>query len=201
MYVLSYIYACKIRHSHNTTMQASSSLKEHEKKDYNEYIKQLVNTTMQASSSSPPKEHEKKDYNEYIEQLVNTTGSDIHIQIGDEIYLIPANRENELHAIPYYKEIDIGAPYKTFSKPRYELFTPDVSDILESRKGKKTILIVSSSVADAFENHVYASDEESVNIFDMYEFSIQVPNTYPREVVRDEVGAIKAVRSMIHYVL
>lgn len=179
MHVLSYICACKIRHSHNTTMQASSS------------------------SSSSPKEHEKKDYNEYIEQLVNTTGSDIHIQIGDEIYLIPMNRENELHAIPHYKEIDVGAPYKTFCKPRYELFIPDVCDILEKRKGKNTILIVSSAVADAFQNYMSALDEESVNIFDMYEFSIQVPNTYHHEVrdVKDETGTIKVMQSMIHYVL
>lgn len=140
----------------------------------------------------------KEDYNEYIGQLVNTTPHDIHIQIGHEMYVIPTNKENILRASTFYQEINIGAPYKTYSTPKYLINTMEVKAILDKRIGKKTILIVSTILANAFETHK-KGDEEELSLFDSYDFEIQVPNTNPEEVVRDENGVIKAVKSMIHY--
>lgn len=142
----------------------------------------------------------KNDYNEYISHLVNTTPHDIHIQIDNEMYVIPVDKDNILRATPFYEEVNIGAPYKTYSKPKYMLYSPDVRKILEKRKGEKTTLVVSSIVAEAF-TRLEENDDEEESFLNQYDFDIQVPNTNPDEVVRDEKGAIKAVRSMIHYKL
>ena len=144
------------------------------------------------------------DVEEYMSRMINLTPHDINIMINGKIYTIPFVKENIMRALAFYKQRDVGAPYITYSNPTYNLYTPTLHAVLDKNKDKITekgrlILIVSKIVADAMVQYIEDRSEDLNMLYVNYPFQIQCPNTNPDQVVRDELGNILYVKSMIVY--
>ncbi len=136
----------------------------------------------------------------HMSLLVNTTPHAITIRTDDWDMIIEPDKKLEIRADPYYKEVDDGSPYKTFIMPLYKIdFAPIINKIKET--DGKCIFIVSSIVANVISEEIYTyiSCQDFDECVRTYGFKMQIPNTNPEEVIRDEKGVIKGVKSMITY--